>query len=467
MDIGVRAIVVAWRLLVVISSAGSVVPAAGAPLDGTAPRSIVLMIADGSGFAHMEAASHHATGEARGQVYWRFPTVLAMSTHPYGDDYDPLRAWHDAAWLGERATDSAAAITAMTTGVKTLNGRLNVTPDGQPLVTLVEALAATGRATGIVTSVQFAHATPAGFAISHPRRTDYAEIAAKILVDSRLDVVMGAGHPEFDDDGQPRAQPDHRFVGGPELWQALRMGTIGGDADGDGRPDPWLLLDSRQAVLDLSVAASPPRRVLVLPRVHRTLQSKRAGDPEAAPYATPFTPDIPDLAEMTLAALNVLGRHTAGFGLIIEGGAIDWAAHDRQPGRLIEEQQDFDRAVEVVVRWLDERDAWGHTLLIVTSDHECGHVCGPPDGTALPPIAGRGAGVLPDFEIVSAAHTNALVPFLARGAGADEVARLASRRDQVRGPYLDVSDLGAFLQRIARTPAASPWPPAASVSRAR
>ncbi len=411
------------------------------------PRNIILMIADGCGYAHVEAASHHATGQPRGQVYWQFPVALAMSTHPAGGEYDPQRAWQDVAWLRDRPTDSAAAITAMTTGVKTHNGRLNVTVDDQLLVTLVEVLAASGRATGMVTTVQFAHATPAGFAISHPRRGDYPEIARKILLESPLRVVAGAGHPEHGDDGAPCLAADYRYVGGPDLWHALRDGRAG--VDRDGLPDPWRLIESRGEVLAAAASAVPPGRLLIVPRVHTTLQSKRPGDPEAVPYATLLTPDLPNLVDLTLAALNVLGQAPGGFGLMIEGGAVDWAAHDRQPGRLIEEQQEFDHAVAAVVRWLDRRHAWDRTLLVVTSDHECGHLCGPADGTALPPVAGRGIGRLPAITIDSANHTNALVPFFARGAGAAAFVALATGRDPVRGAYLDNTDLGRYLQGVA------------------
>ena len=53
---------------------------------------------------------------------------------------------------------------------------------------------------------------------------------------------------------------------------------------------------------------------------------------------------------------------TKGFFLMVEGGAVDWASHANQPGRTIEEQIDFDEAVEAVVRWVRENSNWGDTL---------------------------------------------------------------------------------------------------------
>jgi alkaline phosphatase len=379
-----------------------------------------------------------------------------MSTHPAGGSYDPQRAWNDPEWLHARATDSAAAITAMTTGTKTVNRRLAVDPDGQPLTTLAEAWERRGGATGLVSSVQITHATPAGFAVSHPDRHDYEAIGAELLQRSALDVVMGAGHPLYDDDGRRRAEPRYRYVGGEATWRAIEAGTAGADADADGRADPWVLLETPAQLADLAASEDPPARVLALPRVHRTLQSKRGGDRGASAYDVPFTPGLPTLAELSLAALNVLHRHPGGYALLIEGGAVDWAGHDHAPGRLVEEQHDFDAAVVAVVRWLARHDAWDRTLLVVTSDHECGHVCGPDDGTALPPVQGRGAGNMPAMTIRSGEHTNALVPLFARGPGSAGLARLARGEDPVRGRYLDNADLGAYLQDLAREGAPAP-----------
>jgi alkaline phosphatase len=44
---------------------------------------------------------------------------------------------------------------------------------------------------------------------------------------------------------------------------------------------------------------------------------------------------------MTRGALNVLERDEDGFFLMVEGGAVDWAAHANNLPRIIEEQIDF------------------------------------------------------------------------------------------------------------------------------
>jgi alkaline phosphatase len=143
----------------------------------------------------------------------------------------------------------------------------------------------------------------------------------------------------------------------------------------------------------------------------------------------PRNDDVPTLAEMARAALNVLDEDPDGFCLLIEGGAVDWASHDGRAGRMIEEMTEFNRAVEAVLAGLDERGLLGETLVVVTADHESGHLAGP----------------VPAYVFLTGDHTNSLVPLFARGPGSGSFAALADDTDPVRGPYLDNCELGAVL----------------------
>ena len=83
-----------------------------------------------------------------------------------------------------------------------------------------------------------------------------------------------------------------------------------------------------------------------------------------------YVRETPSLAEATGAALQVLDRRALGFVLMVAGGAVDWASHWLKSGRMIEEQIDFERAVEAVVEWVRGNSNWGETLLIVTGDRD-------------------------------------------------------------------------------------------------
>ncbi len=423
-----------------------------------APRNIILMIADGCGFNHLRAASLWQNGADLFPAWDDLPVRLAVSTFAEGGGYDPAAYWESGP-EGMPVTDSAAAITALTTGHKTRNGRLATSTDGTPLTTLVDAMERGGRSTGVVTSVPFAHATPAGCAVSAPKRSAYLEISRAMLTSSPLDVIMGAGHPLHDQQGRMAMEADYRYVGGEDTWQGLLAGTVGGGADGNGWPVPWTLVQDAVAFAALT-AGEAPARVIGLTRVRETLNQQRPGDALTAPFAEPPLSGVPTLQDMALGAINVLDADPDGFFLMIEGGAADWAAHDNQPGRLIEEVVGFAGAVAAVRAWIDAHGGWEENLLIITADHETGYLTGPaptagpdPACRARQPLAPRGQGQVPEMRFNGSDHTNALVPLFAAGLGSEALVGLARGQDPVRGAYLDNTGLGALLQALAGRPA--------------
>ncbi|OGR84342.1 MAG: hypothetical protein A3J74_06935 [Elusimicrobia bacterium RIFCSPHIGHO2_02_FULL_57_9] len=93
-------------------------------------------------------------------------------------------------------TDSAAAATAMATGVKTKNGALGVDADGRRLQTLLELAKKAGKSAGLITTASLADATPAAFASHVSSRYKTEEIAAQILA-AKPDVLLGGGRIHF------------------------------------------------------------------------------------------------------------------------------------------------------------------------------------------------------------------------------------------------------------------------------
>lgn len=66
-------------------------------------KHIIIMIADGCCYNHMDAASIYQYGRTGVQVYEHFPVQLAMSTYMYSGSYDPARAWTDFSLPREEA----------------------------------------------------------------------------------------------------------------------------------------------------------------------------------------------------------------------------------------------------------------------------------------------------------------------------------------------------------------------------
>lgn len=427
-------------------------------------KNVIVLIADGCGFNHIAATDFFQYGEAGKQVYQQSFKALAMSTYSGQNNgsYDPSLAWKDLDYLKKNATDSAAAATTMSTGVKTYNSAIGVDMEKKPLKNAVEVAEEQGKSSGVVTTVPIPHATPAGFSVHDEKRGNYRDIALEMIVDSRLDVIMGAGHPWFDKDGKLLVQVDDKDristpqsydgVGGAEIWAHLLAGTVGNDADGDGQEDRWTLIQTREAFQVLGDAPVTPKRVIGVAQAAPTLNQERSGDEKAAAGVVPLNPNVPTLAEMSRAALNVLDNDPDGFFLMIEGGAVDWAGHDNQAGRMIEELIDFNRAVEAVVEWVEKHSNWEETLVIVTADHETGYLGGPDGKTPDAPVVNNGAGNMPGMEWRSGSHTNNLVPFFAKGPGTDLLDLFADEVDPVRGRYLDNAEMGQTIHRVLMAP---------------
>ncbi|HHX47491.1 MAG TPA: alkaline phosphatase [Brevibacterium sp.] len=435
---------------------GSVMPAVAAPKltgNGKTVKNVIVLVSDGMGYNQVLAADYYSTGKAGTSVYAKFPTNIAMSTWSFGSDskhdnalsiYDPN--WYgDFDWAKKRPTDSAAAGTAMSTGTKTYDAAIGVDEDKFDLRHLSEDFEALGRATGVVSSVQFSHATPASFVAHEASRNNYSAIANKMIFDSNADVIIGAGNPGFNDNGQP-INGSTRYVGGDETWAKLQTGSVmGADANGDGVADAWTVIQEK-AEFEALTTGEAPDRLIGIPQVGSTLQQGRGGDRNADPYAVPLNDNVPTLKTMTEVALNVLDNNDEGFFLMVEGGAIDWAGHANQSGRVIEEQIDFNDSVEAVCDWVQKNSNWGETLVIVTGDHETGYLTG--TAGVFDDVMNNGKGNLPTMAWNSGDHTNQLIPFYAKGAGAEIFKKLADQKDPVRGDYLDNIEISVAIRAL-------------------
>jgi alkaline phosphatase len=337
----------------------------------------------------------------------------------------------------------------MSTGYKTYGGAIGVDVEEEDLTHAMEVAEEQGKSTGVVTSVEFSHATPAGFVAHNVSRNNYAEIANEMIYDSALEVIMGAGAPDYDNSGNSTSPAGReKYVGGAATFADLTddfMAT-GADADGDGLDDDddWRVIRSREEFRAMA-SGDTPARVIGLPFVYQTLQYNRGGDSYADPYVEPLTETVPTLEEMTKAALNVLDNDEDGFVLMIEAGAVDWAGHGNKSGRLIEEQIDFNKSVEAVCAWVKANSNWGETLLVVTGDHETGYLTGPISDPNWEPLVNNGAGNLPGMEWHSGGHTNQLIPFFAKGTAASMFKESIEGDDPVRGPYLDNTAIGKVI----------------------
>lgn len=411
--------------------------------DGPVAKNVIVMVADGWGFNHVLATDYYVHGEAGSQVYEKDFTGYGLDTHSLKvRPYDPEKAWADFGWVAEQATDSAAAATAMSTGVKTLNGAIGVDENSEPLEHAVDRAEKLGKSTGVITSVLLSHATPAGFSAHDRSRGNYEVISKEMIEESGLEVIMGCGHPDYDKNGEALpadAEKSYKYVGGEDTWKRIVDGEAGGDCDGDGETDPWTLIQSRNAFQALTEGDTPKRAIGVVP-VQTSLQVERHMDKltaDDAPGKVPYLETSPTLAEMALGAINVLDNDPDGFYLMIEGGAVDWASHENYAPRMIEEMISYNEAIEAVVSWVEKNSSWDETLVIVTGDHECGYLCGPGSDPEWKPLVNNGKGNMPGVEWHKGSHTNSLLPLYVKGAGAELFESHVVGTDPIRGKYVD------------------------------
>ncbi|MFA6187349.1 MAG: alkaline phosphatase [Phycisphaerae bacterium] len=390
------------------------------------PQNIIFMIIDGCGFNRIAAADYYEYGKKGGQVYEKFPVKLAVSTYPAGGSYNSQRAQNDFDYVEEGCTDSAAAATALATGVKTSNGSIGVDVNEKPLGNIIEKCEKLGMATGVITTVPFSHATPAGFVAHQKSRGSYTQIADEMITHSELEVIFGCGNPYYNNDGKKIDDSNFKYISS-ELWQKLAAGSAGMN-----------LIQSRQDFLNLADGGTP-QRVIGIAQVFETLQVNRSGISKA-PFDVPFNQNVPTLAEMSNAALNVLDDDNDGFFVMIEGGAVDWASHRKNSPRMIEEMIDFENAVKAIVKWVETKSSWKKTLVIITADHETGYLTVTASGKKIPLMEWHCGG-----------HTNSLVRFFAKGAGAKSFIARAQNTDPVHGKYIDNTDIPKTIFKFLET----------------
>lgn len=217
-------------------------------------------------------------------------------------------------------TDSAASGSAYACGKKTNNGYVGVGPDGEPMENLPEKLAKLGYVSGVVSTDDLNGATPASFFAHEQARGNSAAIWAD-LPESALSFASAGSQKTFE-------------------RQSLKTQEA--------------VKDVFNVVYDPQEANIGKGRLIYLP----ASVGYDRGD-----Y----------LSETTQMAIDHLSACSKkGFFLMVEGARIDKEAHGNNMKGTVEETLDFDKAVEVAVKFA-EKD--GHTLVIISADHETGAIC--------------------------------------------------------------------------------------------
>lgn len=327
-------------------------------------KNVILFVVDGLSIPTITAArifegqQRGVDGESNSLSFERLLPYVALSK----------TYTHDA-----QVADSAPTATAMTTGVKSLNGTIGVTQKvtlencasqkGAEAETIFEQAEKAGLATGIISTARITHATPAA-TYSHTAFRDWEsdanlsdeakqngckDIAAQLVdwsAGNGFEVVLGGGRSNF----LPETVAD--------LENTDKMGAR---KDGRNLVDEWKAKYNdgayvwNKAEFDAVDPATTGHLFGLFERSHMQYEADRAKDKGTEP----------SIAEMTSKAIDILSKNEDGFVLMVEGGRVDHAHHAGNAARALIDTVAVAEALQVAYDKVNPEE----TLIILTADH--------------------------------------------------------------------------------------------------
>ena len=247
--------------------------------------------------------------------------------------------------------DSAAAATAIATGVKVNNGSLGLDAEGNTLTNLLELARANGRTTGLITDSRLTNPTAAAFYAHTGTSNDKLELARTLFDSASIDIVLGGGSMEF--------LPDSA-----------------GGARSDGRD---LLTEADEAGYDL-VRTRTELEAVAWWRWPKVFGVFGAAELEHGDEIGPETVQ-PTLSDMVRRGIELLQIHRGGYLLVVDAGLMRKAAEQNDVEGTLRAMLEFDRAISVAQRF-----AGAKTTIFVCGDVAIG---GLSVNGFLPRAAGR------------------------------------------------------------------------------
>ena len=285
-------------------------------------KNVIVMIPDGTSIGVVSAARWY-------KIYNNLGTNLHLDPFICGT----VKTYSVNAPIGDSAPTMACYMTGMPQRAGNIsiypladpkNDLVPVDPEKayQPLATMLEAgRIEQNKATGLVVTCEFPHATPANCAAHHYSRGNYKAIASQMAYQN-LDVMFAGGNNYVSDDMKQHFRNKNiRYIQDDiEAFRNVKEGKT------------WALFGGEAFPYDLD-------------RDKNTL---------------------PSLEEMTRKALDILSQDENGFFLMVEGSLVDWAAHANDAVGCITEFLAFDDALGAAIEFA-KRD--GNTTIVVLPDH--------------------------------------------------------------------------------------------------
>lgn len=289
-------------------------------INAASPKYVFYFIGDGMGMGHIMATQSYNREVLKSSeplLMMQFPVASIVTTYS----------------ASSRVTDSAAAGTALSTGSKTNNGMLGVTPDSVPVTSVARHLKDAGWGIGVITTVAPDDATPGAFYANQPHRSMAYEIDKQMALSG------------------------YEFVAGSK---------IRGTKDSQGNPTDILSYYDQNGVAIVrgidALENIDSKRVLLL---NTDSIESNVG------YTIDSIEGALTLPDMTQACLDHLLKHSPDqFFMMVEGGNIDYAGHSNDGCAVVKEILNFNQAIKIAYDfYLAHPD---ETLIVVTADHNTG-----------------------------------------------------------------------------------------------
>lgn len=287
---------------------------------------VFLFIGDGMGSTHVAVAESYLSylqGKLGG-------AMLTMSQFPY---YGTATSYSADA----NVTDSSAAGTAISCGVKTYNGGLGIDAEGNEARSMAYDLKDDGYQVGIISTVPINHATPGAFYASSSSRNDYYGIS-KQIVESGFEFFAGSGFIDF------------RGKGDKEEATDIYLEKNGYEVS--------------YGIAEFKEEAAGKAKVVFCQESNK---EESAGN---------YVSSGKIAEDATLGQMLQLGMEffddDEPFFFMCEGGKIDWTAHANKVMPMIMDILEFDEAIAVAYEFYKKHPK--ETLIVVTADHETGGI---------------------------------------------------------------------------------------------
>ena len=294
------------------------------------PKYVFYFIGDGMSFNHILGTEHYNTEKAGAKETVRL-NFTQFDTRNFVTNYS----------VTNLVTDSAAAGTALASGVKTGNAHIGVDINGNELRTIADVASELGYKVGLVTNVGINHATPSCFYGHSADRFGFPKLVDDYIAS---DVAFIAGSTIMDLKSGPQ-DPKYSMVTTAELAERVRGAGI-------------------EISLDVDQAGKIEGKRVML--VANDKENKHI------PYSIDCAADEKHvLSNYSKAAIEYLSREAQeGFFLMIEAGKLDYAAHEQDAVTTFHEVNEFAKSIDLALAFAEQHP--DETLIIVTSDHETG-----------------------------------------------------------------------------------------------